>query len=167
MLHDNMFDLLSVLVTASLAYLWMVLLLRVSGKRTLAQLNAFDFIVTVALGSILASVALNESVAWTEGALALSVFALLQFIVAWISTRSERARSALTSQPTVLLEDGEMIPSALLRERIDEDSVRAAVRGSGIGGLEQVAAVVIETDGSLSVISRSQRGSGNAINATN
>ncbi len=158
-----MSDLLSVLVTASLAYLWMVLLLRVSGKRTLAQLNAFDFIVTVALGSILASVALSESVAWTEGALALAVFAALQFVVAWLSTRSKRMRSALTSKPTVLLEDGTMIHAALLRERIDEDSVRAAIRSSGIGGLESVAAVVLETDGTLSVISRNQRGSGNAL----
>ncbi len=163
MLHDNIADLVSVLVTASAAYVWLVMLLRVSGKRTLAQLNAFDFIVTVALGSILASVALTESVAWTEGALALAVFTALQFISAWAATRLAWVRTILTSQPTLLLRDGQMLPDALLRERIDEDSLCAAVRSSGIGGLESVAAVVLETDGTLSIIPRADLGSGSAL----
>ncbi|MGB3762999.1 MAG: YetF domain-containing protein, partial [Ornithinimicrobium sp.] len=131
--------------------------------RTLAQLNAFDFIVTVALGSILASVALNESVAWSEGALALGVFTSLQFVSATASARFAWARTALTSQPTVVLRDGQMVSEALLRERIHPDSVCAAVRSSGVGGLESVAFVVLETDGTLSVVPDSAIGSGNAL----
>ncbi len=163
MLYDNISDLVGVLVSASLAYVWLVLLLRISGKRTLAQLNAFDFIVTVALGSVLASVALSGSVSWTEGALALAVLAGLQFVSAWASTRSDAVRRALTSQPTVLLRDGHMLSEVMLAERIDEDSLCAAVRSSGFGGLESVAAVVLETDGKLSIISRAQVGSGSAL----
>lgn len=163
MLHDSATDLLTVMATASLAYVWLVVLLRVSGKRTLAQLNAFDFIVTVALGSILASVALNESVAWSEGALALGMFTVLQFVSATASARFAWARTALTSQPTVVLRDGQMVSEALLRERIHPDSVCAAVRSSGIGGLESVAFVVLETDGTLSVIPDSALGSGTAL----
>lgn len=135
MLYDNISDLFAVLVCASLAYIWLVLLLRISGKRTLAQLNAFDFIVTVALGSILASVALSGSVAWAEGALALAVLAGLQFVSAWTSTRFVSVRKVLTSRPTVLLRDGQMLPQVMLAERIDEDSLCAAVRSSGHGGL--------------------------------
>ena len=59
------------LLLGPLTYVWLILVLRVSGKRTLAQLNAFDFIVTVALGSTLATVVLSKSVAWVEGALVL------------------------------------------------------------------------------------------------
>ncbi|MGC1206705.1 MAG: YetF domain-containing protein [Ornithinimicrobium sp.] len=152
-------------MTTSLVYAWLVLLLRISGKRTLAQLNAFDFIVTVALGSILASVALSGSVSWSEGALALGVFTLLQFISATAATRSTWVRKALTSQPTLLLRDGQIIREALHRERIHPDSVCAAVRSAGIGGLDSVAFVVLETNGTLSVIPTSSIGSGTALNA--
>ncbi len=166
MFHDDISDVGTVVVTAVLAYVWLVLLLRISGKRTLAQLNAFDFIVTVALGSTMASVILSSTVAWTEGAAALATLAVLQFVAAWASTRVDWVRTALTSQPTVLLRDGQMITGAMLRERIDEDSLRAAVRSSGTGDLQSIAAVVLETDGTLSVISDTNLGEGSAMPRT-
>ena len=166
MFHDAFSQVGSVVLTAVLAYVWLVLLLRVSGKRTLSQLNAFDFIVTVALGSVMASLILSSTVAWTEGAAALAALAALQFVAAWASTRVNWVRTALTSQPTVLLRDGEMDTGAMLRERIDEDSLCAAVRSSGNGSLEAIAAVVLETDGSLSVISNTRMGNGSAMPQT-
>lgn len=143
--------------------MWLVVLLRVTGKRTLSQLNAFDFIVTVALGSILASVTSTGSVSWSEGALALAVFTLLQFISATAATNFTWIRRVLTSKPAVLLRDGQMMGDALSRERIHHDSVCAAVRSSGIGSLESVSLVVLETDGTLSVIPCSGLGMGTAL----
>jgi len=166
MIYDNLTGLLGVLLVGTLAYAWLVALLRVSGKRTLAQLNAFDFIVTVALGSTLASVTMTGSIAWAEGAMALTLLAALQFVAAALSTRFAWARRALTSQPTVLLLDGTPIEAALRAERISEDSLRAAVRGAGLGSLHLVAAVVLETNGSMSVVPRSMSGDGSALPAT-
>lgn len=163
MYFDDFSDLLRVLAVAPLAYLWLVALLRVSGKRTLAQLNAFDFIVTVALGSTLATVILNSSVAWAEGALALGVLVVLQFVVAWVSVRVTWFRRSVTSTSTVVLRDGQVDHAALAGERISEASLRQAVRSSGIGGLERVAAVVLEPDGTLSVIPAGELGSGSAM----
>jgi uncharacterized membrane protein YcaP (DUF421 family) len=71
MLFDSWAGLGRVLVVGTLAYVALVLLLRISGKRTLTKLNAFDLVVTVALGSTLATVLLSKSVALAEGALAL------------------------------------------------------------------------------------------------
>lgn len=163
MFHDDISDVGTVAFTAVLAYAWLVLLLRVSGKRTLSQLNAFDFIVTVALGSIMASVILSSTVAWTEGAAALTTLAALQFVAAWASTRVDWIRTAITSRPTVLLRDGQMNTQAMLAERIDEDSLCAAVRSSGTGDLASVGAVVLETDGTLSVIPHTSLGCGSAM----
>jgi uncharacterized membrane protein YcaP (DUF421 family) len=89
--YDSVSGLVRVLVLAPLAYLWLIAVLRATGKRTLAQLNAFDFIVTVALGSTLASVILTKSVAWAEGALALALLAALQLIAALAAVHSSRA----------------------------------------------------------------------------
>lgn len=163
MFFDNVSGLLRVLIVGSLAYVWLVAVLRVSGKRTLAQLNAFDFIVTVALGSTLATVALSSSVAWTEGALAVALLATLQFVAAWLAVRFSWARRGLTSEPVVLVHDGQLDLAALRRERISHQSLRQAVRASGTGGLEMIAAVVLETNGSLSVVTQAQLGDGSAL----
>lgn len=166
MFFDSFSGLLRVLIVGSVTYIWLIGLLRFSGKRTLAQLNAFDFIVTVALGSTLATVALSDSVAWAEGALALGLLAALQFVVAWAAVHMSWFRRAVTSAPTVLLRDGKPDRSALLRQRISEESLRQIVRSAGIGGLELVAAVILESNGKISVIPSNQLGSGSAIAGT-
>lgn len=163
MFFDSFSDLLRVIVVTPLAYLWLVVLLRVSGKRTLAQLNAFDFIVTVALGSTLATVLLSRSVSWTEGATALALLTGLQFVVAVLSVRSSWFRRTVTSAPSVLLRDGKPIHETLVRERVSEASLRQAVRQNGYGGLEEVALAVLENNGTISVIPTGQLGSGSAL----
>ena len=130
MLYDNVSGLVRVLVVGTLAYISLVTLLRISGKRTLAQLNAFDFIVTVALGSTLATIALSSTVAWAEGALTLALLAALQFVVAWLAVRFAWVRRALTSEPTLLVRDGQLIPTALAQERISEQSLHQAIRSA-------------------------------------
>jgi len=145
------------------AYVALVAILRISGKRTLTKLNAFDLVVTVALGSTLATILLNTTVSWSEGASALILLAALQFAVAWSTVRLRRARSVLTARPTLLLRDGTPRYDALRQQRVALDELRQAVRGVGTGDLHAVAAVVLETDGTLSVITTSQLGDGSAL----
>jgi uncharacterized membrane protein YcaP (DUF421 family) len=140
-----------------------VLLLRVSGKRTLAKLNAFDLIVTVALGSTLATVLLSKSVALVEGLAAFALLAGLQYLVAWLSVRSSRFGELVKSEPTLLLHRGRFLEGAMRAQRVTRAEVLAALRGSGAVEAGQVAAVVLETDGSLSVIQDAGRSGGIGI----
>jgi uncharacterized membrane protein YcaP (DUF421 family) len=160
---DSWADLVRVAVIGSGAYLTVVVVLRLSGKRTLAKLNAFDLVVTVALGSTLATILLNRDVSWTEGALALAVLALLQSLVAWGTVRWPGGRKAVTARPTLLLRDGCVLPGALRAERVTMDEIRQGVRASGQGDMSRVAAVVLESDGSLSVVSADQMGDGSSL----
>lgn len=141
-----------------LAYAAMVLSLRVSGKRTLSKMNAFDLVVTVALGSILATILLSKDVALAEGVTAMVVLIGLQFVVAWLAVRFQAVSRLVKSEPALLLHRGEFLHAAMKRERVTENEVRAAVRGQGIGALEAVEAVVLETDGSFNVIPVSSEG---------
>jgi uncharacterized membrane protein YcaP (DUF421 family) len=141
-----------VLVVGTIAYAALVLLLRVSGKRTLAKLNAFDLIVTVALGSTLATVLLSESVALVEGLTAFALLAGLQYVVAWLSLRSPRFSDFVKSEPTLLLHHGRFLEGAMRAQRVTRAEVLSALRSAGAVEPGQVAAVVLETDGSLSVI---------------
>jgi uncharacterized membrane protein YcaP (DUF421 family) len=151
------------LLVGTAAYAALVLVLRVSGKRTLGQLNAFDFIVTVSLGSTLATILLNSSVTWSQGAAALALLAGLQLVVAWISTRWPRARAFFTAEPALLLSDGAIRYEELRRHRLTESELRQAVRMQGTGDLSQVKAVVLETNGKISVITSSTYGDGSAL----
>lgn len=156
-------DLVRVLLVGSAAYVCLVLILRVSGKRTLAKLNAFDLVVTVALGSTLATILLSSDVSWAEGTVALILLAALQYFAALVSSRRPRSRTVLTARPTVLVDHGVVLDTALREQRVSPGEINQAVRASGVGDLGRIAAVVLETDGSLSVISREQFGDGSAL----
>jgi uncharacterized membrane protein YcaP (DUF421 family) len=130
----------------------LIVFLRISGKRTLSKMNAFDLVVTVALGSTLATVLLSRSVPLAEGVLALALLICLQFVLTWASVRSRRVRDLIKSEPALLVRDGVYLEKAMRKERMTREEVDAALRESGVAALSGAAAVVLETDGSLSVI---------------
>lgn len=134
------------------AYIAIILLLRISGKRTLSKLNVFDLVVTVALGSTLASTIVSKDTALAEGITALAVLIFLQFVIAWLSARSRRISRLVKAEPRLLFYQGEFLEDAMLDERITEGEIKQAVRSSGIVSLKNVEAVVIETNGDLSVM---------------
>ena len=123
-----------------------------SGKRTLSKLNAFDLVITVALGSTLSAILLDKTISLSEGALAFGLLILLQYILSAGSVRWERFEKGVKSEPTLLLHRGEFLSAAMRRERVTRSEVKAAVRANGAGDLEGTRAVVLENDGSLSVI---------------
>ena len=161
MFFDGWSDLARTLVVGVLAYAALVLLLRVTGKRTLSKMNAFDFVVTVALGSTLATILLSRDVALAEGVLAFAVLILLQLLITWLSVRSEPVQRLVKAQPALLLYQGRFDHAAMRRERVTEEEILAALRAQGHGAVETVDAVVLETDGSFSVLR--QAGSGSAL----
>lgn len=163
MITGSLYGLLRVLIVGTLAYLLLIAILRISGKRTLAKMSAFDFVVTVALGSTLATVLLSKDVPLLEGVVAFALLASLQFFIAWLSQRVSAVNAAIKSQPRVLLRDGQIDHAALLIERVTVEEVESAVRKRGHGDLGRIAAVVLETDGSFSVIANDDAGDRSAF----
>lgn len=145
-------SLLRTFVVGILAYVSLLVILRITGKRTLSKLNAFDFVVTVALGSTLATVLLNKQVALADGAMAFAVLCGLQFVVTWSSVRSKLVRNLVKSEPRLVVHRGQPIDSALRAERLTLDEVQAAARAAQLSAIHQAEAIVLETDGTLSVI---------------
>ncbi|HSO89528.1 MAG TPA: YetF domain-containing protein [Arthrobacter sp.] len=147
MWFDSWAEILRVLIIGSVSYVALVVVLRVSGKRTLGQLNAFDFIVTVAIGSTLATILLSSDVASFEGLTALALLAGLQFVVAWASAHVPGARDAVTARPVALVISGELQHDQLRSNRLSESEVLQAVCSTGSGDLSDVEAVVLENQG--------------------
>lgn len=167
MFFDSWAGLGRTLIVAPLAYLALIILLRVSGKRTLSKMNAFDLVVTVALGSTLATILLSSDVALAEGVLALALLIALQYVIAWLSVRSEQVASLVKAEPTLLFHRGQFLTQALKRERVTHEEVRAAIRAQGIASLEAVEAVVLETDGTFTVVPHPDNGSFSSLQNIN
>ncbi|CAN5381635.1 DUF421 domain-containing protein [soil metagenome] len=163
MFLNSWFNLLSVLIVGMLAYVALIILLRVFGKRTLSKWNAFDFVVTIALGSILASVTLSKNVPLIEGISAFLLLIALQFIITKLSVRFDFIKNIIKAKPTLLLDKGEYLTDALRRQRVDESEVRAAIRAAGFAAIEEIEAVVLETDGTFSVVKHLADGSRSAL----
>lgn len=163
MWFDSWSDIGRVLLLGAAAYVTLVVMLRISGKRSLGQLNAFDLVVTVALGSTLATILLSADVSFAEGAAALALLGGLQFVVAWVSSRKPKTRRAFTATPALLLSDGRIQSDALKRNRLTEEELRQVVRSAGAGDLSQIEAVVLEANGTFSVIRAGNYGSGSAL----
>ena len=152
MFFDSWAGLGRVLMVGTIAYVALVTILRISGKRTLTKLNAFDLVVTVALGSTLATVLLSKSVALAEGVLAMALLVSCQFAIAWLSVRSPGFQALVKSEPTLLMRRGQFLEGSLRSQRITREEVLAALRSEGIADASEAEAVILETDGSIAVV---------------
>lgn len=131
-----------ILLVGTASYLILLVILRITGARSLAKLNAFDFTVTIALGSILATALTSADLSWASAATALGLLLGLQYVVARVLRAVPALRGAATASPVVIVRDGRML----------EEGMRRAARSGGYGDLGDVGAMIMETDGTLSVI---------------
>lgn len=138
------------LVSMVVIYLAMVVATRTAGPRSLAQMSAFDFIATVALGSITASVGLGAA-PLVDGLVAVATLFTLQFVVG-IVRRSRVLGGVIDNAPLLLVRDGEVYEDHLRSARMTHDDLRQHLRRANVTDIGAVRAVVLETTGGVSVM---------------
>jgi uncharacterized membrane protein YcaP (DUF421 family) len=151
MLFDNWYSLFRIAVMATVGYAVLVTVLRLAGKRTLSKMNAFDLVITVALGSMFATIILSKDVSLADGVMAISMLGLLQYLASWFSVRFPAVENLLKAQPTLVVYQQQYLKDVMRRVRLTESEVVTALRQSGTR-LSDVEAVVLETDGSVTVV---------------
>ena len=162
-MFSNLNPFIEVPIAGTITYIAVIIMLRLSGKRTLAKWNSFDFVVTVAFGSVLASALLSTKDEFGKGILAFAMLILFQFVITWISVRSSVIQKLIKSEPSLLLYRGEMQHDVMKKERIAEGEILAALRNSGVSAIEDADAVILETDGSFSVLQDIDESSASAL----
>lgn len=139
-----------VVISALIMIPVVIAIIRVVGLRSLSKMSSFDFAVTVAIGSIMAStVATSTPVA--NGALAVLALLGVQALIA-VLRRFGRVSDAIDNDPMLLMRDGEFIDDALLACRVTRSDVIAKLREANVLQLSEVRAVVLETTGDISVL---------------
>lgn len=160
---DGWEPLLRILVVGTLGYAWLVGMLRVTGPRNMAKMTPFDFVLTVTLGSAFGRVLTATEVSIVEAVAAFTVIVALQWLLAYLRQRSQAVARMVDTGPVLLYHEGEFVAKAMRRNRLAESDIHSAARESGRGSLDEVAAVVLQADGTFAVIGRSTFGDGSSV----
>ena len=145
---------LRVAVTAAAIYVLVVVALRVIGARALAKMSAYDLIVSIALGSLVAAVPMSTSLTVADGITAIVTCLALQELTRFLQARYRTAHHLVRERPHLLVWDGKLLEDRLSKLDTSADEIRAAVRQAGLLSLDDAQAVVLENDGAWSVMRR-------------
>ncbi|OYY90908.1 MAG: hypothetical protein B7Y45_05670 [Sphingomonas sp. 28-66-16] len=140
------------IVQASLALVWVILLVRMIGARTLSKMTAFDFVVTLATGSLLAAAGSSkDDDAFAQAIAAMTTLLLVQLALAWARRRFDWFRQGIENQPLVLMRNGDFIDSALRQSRVARSDIYVKIRQADVA-IDRVSAIILETTGDISVL---------------
>ncbi|MGR3512115.1 MAG: DUF421 domain-containing protein [Paracoccaceae bacterium] len=156
-LFDGFDDLVRAAVSVPLIYFFVILAIRLSGKRSTSQMNNFDWVVTVAMGSIAGSAIILKNVTVIETALSIALLLSLQYCITRAILRFPSVGAIIKAEPALLLHDGRFLEDALERSRVTKAEVRAAIREQGLTAITDVRMVILENDATFSVIPFSEK----------
>lgn len=141
---------MEIVLRALIIFIFLWFAIRISGKREVAQLSAFDMILLVTLGDLVAAGVVQEDATLTGALLAVSTFTLAAIALAWLTRRFPRARPALEGRARVVVRDGEPLLDVLDTEQMTFDDLAEAARNKGVRRFGDVELAVLEVDGSFS-----------------
>ena len=149
---DNIDKLGRIVLTAVTVYVLIVIITKVSGKRSTSQLNNFDWIVTVMIGSLGASTILLKDIPLIEGISSILVLYVMQFLVTKYASISPQFSSFILSEPRIVFYQGQFLPDAMRAERLTRQELECAMRSEGVNSFDDVEAIVFESDAQLTII---------------
>ncbi|MFD1030567.1 DUF421 domain-containing protein [Metaplanococcus flavidus] len=158
LLFDGWKSLVRIVIMAILIYGYLILIMRLSGKRTMLQYNMFDVIISVAYGSTIATILVTDKISFADGAVVLGMLTLIQLFIAVMEMKSKKFGAIINPTPTFLYVNGEYCEEVMDKERVLKSEIRNAVRQQGIGSMEKIEVIVLEGNGKLSIITKSEAG---------
>jgi uncharacterized membrane protein YcaP (DUF421 family) len=146
---------MDIAVRGIVLYLFIVLVMRIIGRRELSSMSPFDLILLIIVGDAVQQGLTQDDYSVTGALIAVSTIASMQVLTSYLTFRSERARKVFEGLPIVLVDRGKLVGENLKRERMTEDEVAEEMRAQQIGSLGDVEWAILEANGSVSFIKRS------------
>lgn len=141
------------LLLAAIAIIWVTVLIRINGLRTLSKMTNFDFVMTIAMGSVAAGVVqASDWPAFWQAFVGMAGLVLVQYLAARLRSSSDTMEQVMQNEPLLIMRDGEILPDALKQARMSESDVMAKLREANALEISNVRAVVLETTGDVSVL---------------
>ncbi len=151
-LPDDLHVLVNVLFEAVVILFVVILLTRLNGLRSFSKQSAFDFPITVATGSVIATTIAGQGTPLAVGIVAAAALFAVQAVIAFLRVRIDPFERLVDNRPLLLMEGGRIIDSNLLKARMSRDDLVAKLRAASVTDLAQVRAVVFETTADVSVM---------------
>lgn len=148
-------SIVNIVLSSIAVYVAVILFTRIFGKRSFSKMSSFDFAMTVAIGSLIATTILSSTVSIPEGVLGLLIVYLLQLSAAYFR-RFKLFANAIDNTPLLLMDGSEILHGNLLKARVTEGDLRAKLREANVLELSQVQAVIFETTGDIAVLHSSK-----------
>ena len=142
---------------AAIAYAFLLVLLRLTGKRQVGQLAPFDLVLLLVISNTVQNAMNAGDNSVSAGLILATVVVALNYVVAIATFRSKRLEGLVEGEPQVLVHDGRINEGALRRQRLTRHELMAALREAGCAALEEVQAAILENNGHISVVPRSAR----------
>jgi uncharacterized membrane protein YcaP (DUF421 family) len=143
---------MDIVLRAAFAYVFIVFVMRVMGRRELSSLSPADLILLVVLGDLVQNGVTQSDMSMTGVTIAISTFVLLTIAFSYLSFKSTRARKVIEGEPLIVVQDGQPIERNLRSERLTLDDVMAEARAAGIERLAEIKWAVLEAGGKITCI---------------
>lgn len=143
-------DLFNVSLRTVFILVVLFILTKLMGKKQVSQLNNFDYIIGITIGSIAADISLDIEKNLLSGLISLGIYALFSIIISYVTMHSIKLRRYIIGVPTILIENNKIIESGLKKSKIDVNALLAESRGAGYFKLEDIEYAVMETNGKIS-----------------
>jgi len=143
---------MDIALRAIFLYAFVILVMRVTGRRELSSLGPVDLVLLIVVGDAIQQGLTQDDYSVTGAVIAVSTLATMQVLTSFAAYRSSRARRILEGNPIVIIEDGAFIARNLRRERMTTEEVCEAMRLEQIGSVDQVAWGILESNGDISFI---------------
>lgn len=140
-----------IMVSSLVIYLTVIIFTRIAGKRSFSKMSSFDFAMTVAVGSVIASTILSPSVNLIDGIIGLACIYILQILIA-IGRRLDFIKNLVDNSPLLLMDGPEILEDNLRKARVSEGDLRSKLREANVASLDEVLAVIFEATGDISVL---------------
>lgn len=142
----------SVFIRSVVTIVVLFLLAKVMGKKQISQLNLFDYIVGITIGSVAADISLDLNKSFLDGVICMLVFGLTGALVSYVTLKSIKLRRFFTGTPSIIIENGKIIEEGLKKVKFDINDLMEELRGAGYFNIDEVAYAVMETNGKISFL---------------
>jgi uncharacterized membrane protein YcaP (DUF421 family) len=143
-----------VIARTAIVYLFLVVVMRLSGKRAVGQMSILELVVVLVISDAVQNSMIGENTSIWGGLVAVATLLTLDFVLNNLMWWSRRVRRVIEGEPRLILRDGQLLSKAMAEEKVLAEEVRAAVRAEGYERLDDVHLAVLETDGRISVIAK-------------
>ncbi|MBC6999862.1 YetF domain-containing protein [Cytophaga sp. FL35] len=144
-----------IILSAVGIYIMVILFTRIAGKRSFSKMSSFDFAMTVAIGSVIASTILSPSVNLIDGIVGMASIYCLQITIA-IGRRLNFIKRIVDNSPLLLMDGKKILHENLKKARVTESDLRSKLREANVASTEEVLAVVFESTGDISVLHKTK-----------